>query len=233
MSVPPPIDRYKEEAVPLVFLLIVSVSLFVVPPVALGELGVTLLIPLLILIVLLAVWPYACAVAVGTLPLLYANIASFAAPDTDTDAFHSFSLDTVLRHTVAGFSYVVGAATVSAVVIGIQMFQADDETVVETFQPWFLLGSVTVAVAFVVTQLWRYDRPLRTLPLRIVFGTLILGGLLALSIVPAFWHFHDPVSLSFTIIPSTLVSTVYYNAPAVLGGGIVVTSLVLIWKLKH
>ena len=99
MSVPPPIDRYKEEAVPLVFLLIVSVSLFVVPPVALGELGVTLLIPLLILIVLLAVWPYACAVAVGTLPLLYANIASFAAPDTDTDAFHSFSLDTVLRHT--------------------------------------------------------------------------------------------------------------------------------------
>ena len=230
MSVPPPIDRYKEEAVPLVFLLIVSVSLFVVPPVALEELGVTLLIPLLILIVLLAVWPYACAVAVGTLPLLYANIASFAAPDTDTDAFHSFSLDTVLRHTVAGFSYVVGAATVSAVVIGIQMFQADDETVVETFQPWFLLGSVTVAVAFVVTQLWRYDRPLRTLPLRIVFGTLILGVLLALSIVPAFWHFHDPVSYPFTPIP---VSTVYYNAPVVLGIGIVVTSLVLIWKLKH
>ena len=186
MFIPPAIDRYKEDAVPLVFLLIMAVAMFIVPPIALGELGIIGLVPYVIMIALITVFPYACAVAVGTLPLLYANIASFAAPDTDADAFHSFSWDAALRHVVAGFSYVIGATTVSAIGIGLQIMR-EDQTIMETFQPVFLLGSGIVAVAFVGAQLWRYDKPLRRLPLRTVLGTLVLGGLLALSIVAAFW----------------------------------------------
>ncbi len=141
----------------------------------------------------MTVFPYACVISVGTLPLLYANIASFAAPDADADAFHPFSWDATLRHVVAGFSYVVGAAIVSAIGIGIQI-TIEDQTILEAFRPSFLVGSVIVAVAFVGAQLWRYDRSLRTLPLRTVLGTLVLGDLLALSIVAAFWVFNDPPS---------------------------------------
>lgn len=188
MFTPPTIDRYKEDAVPLALLLIMAVAMFIVPPIALGDLGAIGGVPFVILFALIEVFPYACVVAVGTLPLLYANIASFAAPDTDADDFHSYSWDATVRHVVAGFLYVVGATIVSAIGIGIQIMR-EDQTILETFQPWFLIGSGIVAVAFVGAQLWRYDRPLRTLPLRTVLGTLVLGGLLALSIVAAFVNF--------------------------------------------
>jgi len=184
-------DRYKESAVPLTLFLITAVAILIVPPIALGDLGAIAVVPFVILIAFMNVFPYACVVAVGTLPLLYANIASFAAPDADTGALHSFSWGAALRHVVAGFLYVVGAATVSAIGIGIQIIR-EDETILDTFQLSFLIGSVLVAGAFVGTQLWRYDRPLRTLPLRTVLGTLVLGSLLALSIVAAFWMFHNP-----------------------------------------
>ena len=179
----PAMDRYKEYAVPLNLFLITAVAIFIVPRIALGRFTSPFLV---IVFSFISVFPYAVAVAVGILPLLRANIASFAAPDADADATHSFSEDAVLRHVVAGFSYVVGATIVSAMGIGIQIVR-EDHTILDTFQPWFLIGSVIFAVAFVGTQLWRYDRPLRTLPLRTVLGTLVLGGLLALSIVAAFW----------------------------------------------
>lgn len=194
MFVPPAIDRYKEHAVPLTLLLITAVAIVVVPPLAAGELGVYFVVPVVIVIAFVSVFPYACVVAVGTLPLLYADIASFGAPNGDADAFHSVSRETALRHVVAGFSYVVGAAIVSAIGIGAQIVILADNTTLEAFRPSFLIGSVIVAVAFVGAQLWRYDRPLRTLPLRTVLGTLVLGGLLALSIVAAFGVFNHPSS---------------------------------------
>ncbi|MBZ6496530.1 hypothetical protein [Natrinema longum] len=191
MTTPLTIDRYKENAVPLTLFLITAVAVLIVPPIVEGELGVYGAVWIVIVIAFVTVFPYACVVAVGTLPLLYADIASFAAPDTDADAFHSFSWNAALRHVVAGFSYVVGAAIVGAIGIGTQMTVLVDYTILDGFHPSFLIGSMIVAVAFVRAQLWRYDRPLRTLPLRTVFGTLVLGGLLALSIVAAFWVFND------------------------------------------
>lgn len=191
MFSPPAMDRYKENAVPLTLFLITAVAMLIVPPIALGDVGVIGVIPYVFVIAFKAVFPYACVVAVGTLPLLYANSASFAAPDADVGVFHSFSWDATLRHVVAGFSYVVGATIVSVIGIGIQIIRGD-VGILDSFQPSFLLGSVIVAVAFVGTQLWRYERPLRTLPLRVVLGTLVLGSLLALSIVAAFWMFHNP-----------------------------------------
>ena len=193
MFTPRAIDRYRENAVPLTLLLITAVAVLVVPPIAAGEVGAYGAVPFGVMIAFTTVFPYACVVAVGTLPLLYADLASFAAPDTDADAFHSFSWDTALRHVVAGFAYVVSAATVGAIGIGVQII-LEDHTILDAFRPSFLIGSVIVAVAFVGTQLWRYDRPLRTLPLRTVLGTLALGGLLALSIVAAFSVFNDPPS---------------------------------------
>lgn len=193
MFVPPAIDRYKENAVPLTLLLITAVAILVVPPLVAGGLGAYFVVPVVVVIAFMAVFPYACVVAVGTLPLLHANIASFAAPNVDADAYHSFSRDAARRHVVAGFAYVVGAAVVSAIGIGAQII-IEDQTILEAFQPSFLIGSVIVAAAFVGAQLWRYDRPLRTLPLRTVLGTLVLGGLLALSIVAAFWVFNHPSS---------------------------------------
>ncbi|MFC4438580.1 MULTISPECIES: hypothetical protein [Natrialbaceae] len=184
-------DRCKENAVPLTLFFITAIAIFIVPPIALRDLGAINGVPIVIVIVLTTVFPYACVVAVGTLPLLCANIASFAAPDADADALHSFSWDATLRHLVAGFSYVVGAATVSAIGIGVQI-TLEDRMILEAFQPSFLIGSVIVGVAFIGAQLWRYDRPLRTVPLRTILGTLVLGGLLALSIVAAFWAFNDP-----------------------------------------
>lgn len=191
MFPPPAMDRCKENAVPLALFLITAIAIFIVPPIALGDLGAINGVPLVIVIALTIVFPYACVVAVGTLPLLYANIASFAAPDADADVLHSFSWDATLRHVVAGFSYVVGAATVSAIGIGVQI-TLEDRMRLEAFQLSFLIGSVIVGVAFIGAQLWRYDRPLRTVPLRTILGTLVLGGLLALSIVAAFWAFNDP-----------------------------------------
>lgn len=84
MSSPSTIERFKHHSVPLVVFAIVAVVVLVMPPIALGE--VTMRTYALTAAVLIfafgAVFPYAVVVALGTLPLLYIGIASFAAPQT-------------------------------------------------------------------------------------------------------------------------------------------------------
>jgi hypothetical protein len=173
---------------------IVAVATLVMPPVVLGEVT-TRTYALTAAVLILAVGsalPYAVLVALGTLPLLYAGVASFAAPQPAAETPHTFSTATAIRHTVAGISYVLGAAAVGAIGIGVQMGMRSDLTAIPTvFQPSFLyLGGVLVAVAFVSLQLWRYDTSLGVLGRRTVLGTVALGILLALSPAVAFWVFN-------------------------------------------
>lgn len=194
MPSPSTVGRFRRHAAPLVVFGIVAVALLVVPPLVLGELtartyAVTAAVAIL---AVSAVTPYAVVVALGTLPLLYAGIASFAPPQTGADA-HSFSAVAALRHAAAGFAYVLGAAVVGAVGIGTQIaIGGESGGIPAAVQPALLyVGGIIVAVAFVGLQLWRYDRPVGALAGRTVLGTGVLGALLALSPAAAFWVFNN------------------------------------------
>jgi len=193
MLSPSAIERFRHHVVPLVLFVIVAVAVLVVPPLVLGDLtartyAVTAAI---VVLAISSAFPYAILVAVGTLPLLYAGIASYAAPQTPSDAGHSFSAATSLRHVVAGVSYVLGAAVVGAVGLGVQLAAPPGVTPgPAALQPSFLLlGGLIVAGIFVGGQLWRYDTPQGTLPRHTVLGTAALGVLLAVSPVVAYWVF--------------------------------------------
>ena len=197
MSSPSVIARFKPYAVPVVVFLIVVVAALVVPPLVLGEVTVRTyaLTAAVIILAVGAVFPYALLVGLGTLPLLYADIASFAAPEIETNVTHSFSAVAALRHIAAGVSYVLGAAVVGAIGIGVQFAVGSDSTTIPTaLQPLFLyFGGVIIAVAFVSLQLWRYDRPSSRLARRTILGTVALGVLLALSPAVAFWVFNGAI----------------------------------------
>lgn len=194
MSSPSTIHPFKRHSVPLVVLVMVAVAALVMPPIVLGEVT-TRTYALTAAVLILAVssaFPYAVLVALGTLPLLYAGVASFAAPQSTADNPHSFSAIAAIRHAVAGISYVLGAAAVGAIGIGVQMGMGSDSTSIPAaFQPSFLyLGGMLVAGAFVSLQLWRYNAPLGRLARRTVLGTVALGVLLAMSPAVAFWVFN-------------------------------------------
>lgn len=195
MSSPSTIERFRPHSVPLVVFAIVAVVVLVAPPVALGEVTprTYALTAAVLVFAVGAVFPYAVVVALGTLPLLYVGIASFAAPQPVGDVPHPFSASATLRHVAAGILYVLGAAAVGAIGIGVQMATGSDSTAIPAaLQPSFLtLGGVIVAGAFVCLQLWRYDTPLDSLARRTVLGTVGLGVLLALSPVVAFWVFNS------------------------------------------
>lgn len=194
MSLPSTIQPFKRHSVPLVVFVMVAVAVLIMPPVVLGEVTTrTYALTAAVLILAVgSVFPYAVLVALGTLPLLYAGVASFSAPRPSATDPHSFSAIAALRHAVTGFSYVLGATTVGAIGIGVQMgMGGDSATIPAAFQPFFLyLGGVLVAGAFVSLQLWRYDTSLDGLSRRTVLGTVTLGGLLALSPAVAFWVFN-------------------------------------------
>lgn len=197
MSSPSIIARFKPYGVPSVVFLLVAVAALVVPPLVLGEVTARTyaLTAAVVVLAVGAVFPYAVLVALGTLPLLYAGIASFAAPKVEADVYHSFSAVAALRHVAAGVSYVLGAAVVGAIGVGVQIAVGSGSTTMPAaVQPFFLyLGGVIVAAGFVSLQLWRYDRPLGTLARRTVLGTVALGVLLALSPAVAYWVFNGAV----------------------------------------
>lgn len=197
MSSPSVIERFRHYAVPLVVFLVVAVTVVVVPPIVLGELTTRTyaLTAAVIVIAVRVAFPYAVLVALGTLPLLSAGVASFAAPETEADVAHSFSAVTALRHVAAGVSYVLGAAVVGAIGFGVQIAVGSDSTAVPAaFQPSFLyLGGLIVAGAFLCLQLWRHDTPVSALARRTVLGTVALGVLLALSPAVAFWVFDSTI----------------------------------------
>lgn len=184
------IDRY---AVPVVLFAIVAGVVLAVPPVVLGEATTrTYAITAALLIIAFgSVMPYALLVAVGTLPLLYRGVASYAAPMPSAGAHHVFSLDAVFRHLVAGIAYTLGAAAVGTIGIGAQIGGVDmADGLPAVVQPALLiLGGVLVAGVFVWLQLWRYDPPVRSLDRWTILGTAVLGLLLALAPVVAYWVF--------------------------------------------
>ena len=184
----------RRYSVPLFILLLAGIAALVVPPLVLGELTVRTyaLTAAVIVLAIGAVFPYALLVALGTLPLLYTGLASFAAPETEADVAHSFSAIAALRHVAAGISYVLGAAVVGAIGIGAQIgMSGDTSTIPAALQPVFLYsGGTIVAVSFVLLQLWRYGKPVGTLPRSTIVGTIALGVLLALSPAIAFWVFN-------------------------------------------
>lgn len=199
MSAPSTLERFRPHGVPLVVSAIVAVAVLIVPPLVLGEMtGRTYALTAAVIILAVgAVLPYAVLVAVGTLPLLYTGIASYAAPRASQEDAHQFSAGTALRHVVGGVAYVLGAAVVGAIGIGVQFAVRSDAstdltgpaTNVPAVPSFLFLGGIIVAIAFVGLQLWRYDTPTGRLDGGRILGTAALGGLLALSPVVAFWVF--------------------------------------------
>ena len=123
MSSPSPLDRLRPHAVPVTIFSIVVVVTSIVPPLVLGAVSTrsyTITAAVLILAVG-SVLPYSLLVAVGTLPLLYTGLASYAAPRPSADEAYSFSTMAAIRHVVAGVAYVLSAGVVGAIGFGAQM----------------------------------------------------------------------------------------------------------------
>ncbi|GAB3411710.1 hypothetical protein GCM10027435_03650 [Haloparvum alkalitolerans] len=197
MSTPSTRRSFRRHSVPLVLFGLVALAVLVVPPLVLGEVTTrTYAIAAAILIIAVgAAFPYAVLVALGTLPLLRAGVASFAAPQPEADGPHAFSAEATVRHVVAGVAYVLGAAAVGAIGLGAQIGLRSGPTATPTFlQPSFLyLGGLLVGGVFVALQLWRYDADAAVIDRRTALATVGLGVLIALAPAVAFWVFNGGV----------------------------------------
>lgn len=193
MSSPSPLDRLRPHAVPVTIFSIVVIVTSIVPPLVLGAVSTrTYAITAAVLILAVgSVLPYSLLVAVGTLPLLYTGIASYAAPRPSANEAYSFSTMAAFRHVVAGVAYVLSAAVVGAIGFGARMGAPDQIAGIPaaTYPPFLILGGVVIAVAFVALQLWRDDTDLRMRNRGTILGTTLLGVLIAMSPNVAFWVF--------------------------------------------
>lgn len=187
------VGRFRPYSVPVCLFVVVAAAVFFVPPLVLGEAsGRTYALTAAVLIVAISsVLPYAVAVGVLTVPFLYAGVGSYADPGVIPASEESFSGMGALRHIVAGISYVVAAAAVGAVGIGIDFAASSGSTPLPRvgFPPFLALGGAVVASVFVAVQLWRYDGPIGDLGRKSVLGTVALGALLAASPLVALWVF--------------------------------------------
>lgn len=187
------IERFQPYSVPVCVFAIVVVVALLVPPLVLGDPSARTyaLTAAVFILALTSVLPYAVVVAVVTLPLLYAGIGSYAAPQAIPLGNDSPSPVEILRHVVAGVSYVLGAAVVGAVGFGADFATSSGSSpFLAALRPSFLIvGGVIVAGIFIGLQLWRYDASVGALEWRTILGTVVLGGLLALSPVVALWLF--------------------------------------------
>lgn len=194
MSSPSPLDPFRPHAVPIVLFAIVAIATILVPPLVLGEVTTRTyaITAALVILSVGASLPYALFVGIGTLPLLYTGFASYAAPQPSPDTNHSFSPLMAFRHVVAGVAYSLAAAVVGAIGIGAQIGipNAASAGSIGGQASFLVLGGVIIAVTFVALQLWRYDTPLRTLDRATLLGTAVLGLLVALSPIIAFWVFN-------------------------------------------
>lgn len=186
-------ERLQPHSVPVCLFAFVAAAVLLVPPLVLGEVTArTYALTAAVLVLAVAsVFPYAVVVGVVTLPLLYAGVGSYAAPRVVPTEAGSLPMTAALRHAVAGVSYVLGAAAVGAVGIGIDFAASSGSSPLPAaLRPSFLaVGGAVVGGTFVGLQLWRYDVPLGTLDRRTVLVTGALGGLLALSPLVALWVF--------------------------------------------
>ncbi|WP_424004858.1 hypothetical protein ACOZ4I_18315 (plasmid) [Haloarcula salina] len=184
--------RLRPVSVPLGIGVLVAGMAVVVPPLALGELTARayLLTAALIIISIASATPYAVVVGVGTLPLLYAGLGSYASPRRFPPRDERPDIWTGLWHVAAGGAYALAAAIVGAIAIGIDFTTASETAVPTVLQPsFFHLGGVVVAALYVCCQLWRYEGAVRERDRRAVAWTLVLGGLLAPAPAVALWVF--------------------------------------------
>lgn len=184
--------EFRRHAVPVVVFAIVAVAALVVPPLALGELsGKTYAIAAAVVILAIGhAIPYAALVAIGTLPLLYTGIASYAAPQPSPGDAYSFSTAAALRHVAAGFLYTLAAAAVGGIGYGATFALSN---VPSWMAAWlaqlFIAGGLLVPVTYVALQLWRHKDTAGPLNKQTIIGTTALGALLALSPRVALWMF--------------------------------------------
>ena len=172
-TTPSTLERFRPHSVPVCVFAVVVTAAVLVPPLVLDLSARTYAIAAAVLILgVTSAAPYAVAVSVVTLPLLYAGAGSYASPAAVLDAERPAPVD-ALRHVAAGIVYVLAAGAVGAIGVGAS-FAADSGS--STLQPVLMVaGSALVAATFVGLQLWRHDGPAGGLETRTVLGTVVLG----------------------------------------------------------
>lgn len=184
--------RLRRLSAPLGIAAVVAGALLVVPPLVLGELTARayLLATALVIVAIASATPYAVLVGIGTLPVLYAGLGSYASPRGLPTGDERPDIGIAMRHTLAGGAYALAAAILGAVGIGLDMASPSETAVPTALEPaFFHLGGVLVAVIYVGCQLWRYDASVRHPDRRVVAVTVVLGTLLAVSPAVALWVF--------------------------------------------
>jgi hypothetical protein len=188
-------DRFRPHSVPTCLFVLVTLSILLVPPLVLGEatFRTYAITTAVVLLAASSVFPYAIVVAVVTLPLVSTGIASYASPDVLPAESGSLSVPAALRHVVAGIAYVLAAAAVGGIGIGVDFaVSSGSSPLPAALRPSFLfVGGVLVGGTFLTLQLWRYEGPADRLDRRAVFGTAALGVLLAVSPAVALWVFNS------------------------------------------
>ena len=172
-TTPSTLERFRPHSVPVCVFAVVAAAAVLVPPLVLDLSARTYAIAAAVLILgVTSAAPYAVAVSVVTLPLLYAGAGSYASPAAVLDAERPAPVD-ALRHVAAGIVYVLAAGAVGAIGVGAS-FAADSGS--STLQPVLMVaGSALVAATFVGLQLWRHNDPTGGLETRTVLGTVVLG----------------------------------------------------------
>ncbi|WP_254838828.1 hypothetical protein [Natronomonas marina] len=185
------LQRFRPYSVPVCLFTLVAAAALFVPPLILDLSPRTYAITAAVLVLAVtSAFPYAVAVGVGTLPLLYAGAGSYASPQATRGAP---SASTALRHVGAGVAYVLAAAAVGAIGLGAEFAAPSGQSALPAaLRPSFMIvGSGVVAAAFVGLQLWRYEGPVGRLEARAVAGTVALGLLLVPAARVALWVFGD------------------------------------------
>lgn len=194
MPAPGWVERFRPYSVPLSLFAVVALVVLLVPPLVLGEAtGRTYALTAAVLIIAISsVIPYAVLVAVLTLPLPYLGVGSYAAPAVIPTGEETLSAMGAVRHVVAGVFYVVAAAAVGAIGIGVDFAASSGSSGLPSAfaPPFMLLGGAVVAGVFVSVQFWRYGGSHRPLRRRSILGTVGLGSLLAVSPAVALWVFN-------------------------------------------
>ena len=172
-TTPSTLERFRPHSVPVCVFAVVAAAAVLVPPLVLDLSARTYAIAAAVLILgVTSAAPYAVAVSVVTLPLLYAGAGSYASPAAVLDAERPAPVD-ALRHVAAGIVYVLAAGAVGAIGVGAS-FAADSGS--STLQPVLMVaGSALVAATFVGLQLWRHNGPAGDLKTGTVLGTVVLG----------------------------------------------------------
>ena len=172
-DLPSTLERFRPHSVPVCVFAVVAAAAVLAPPLVLDLSARTYAIAAAVLILgVTSAAPYAVAVSVVTLPLLYAGAGSYASPAAVLDAERPAPVD-ALRHVAAGIVYVLAAGAVGAIGVGAS-FAADSGS--STLQPVLMVaGSALVAATFVGLQLWRHNGPAGDLKTRTVLGTVVLG----------------------------------------------------------